>query len=61
MGKTKTVGGLYQRNGIWHIDKQINGRRICKSTGTKRKREAEEYLAFLLNEYRRCMVFGEPQ
>ena len=61
MGKTKTVGGLYQRNGIWHIDKQINGRRICKSTGTKRKREAEEYLAFQLNKYRRITVFGEPQ
>ena len=34
MGRTRTPG-LIKRGGIWHIDKQIRGRRICESTGER--------------------------
>ncbi|MEK9877683.1 MAG: site-specific integrase, partial [Betaproteobacteria bacterium] len=44
MGKRKQLSGLIKRSGIWHIDKQINGRRICKTTGTTDRREAEQIL-----------------
>jgi integrase len=44
MGKRKSLSGLYERAGIWHIDKQINGRRIHKTTGTTNRREAEKIL-----------------
>lgn len=44
MGKRKQLSGLIKRSGIWHIDKQVNGRRICKSTGTVDRRKAEQIL-----------------
>ena len=44
MGKRKQHSGLIKRSGIWHIDKQINGRRICKTTGATDRREAEQFL-----------------
>jgi len=44
MGKRKQHSGLIKRSGIWHIDKQINGRRICKTTGATDRREAEQIL-----------------
>ena len=59
MGQKRTVKGLVLRNGIWHIEKQINGQRIRKSTGTADKREAEKFLAFVLEQYRKTMVYGE--
>ena len=61
MGKTKTVSGLCRRNGIWHIDKQIFGRRIRKTTGTTEKREAEAYLIHLSERYRQHELYGEPE
>jgi len=59
MGQNKTVKGLVQRNGIWHIEKQISGQRIRKSTGTADKREAEKFLVFLLEQHRKTMIYGE--
>ena len=50
--------GLFKRGGIWHIDKRINGRRFCQSTGTARFEEAELYLAHLIEEQRQASIYG---
>ena len=61
MGRKKTPG-LKKRAGIWHIDKQISGRRICQSTGTSGLEEAERYLARIREEIRQAEVYGvRPQ
>ncbi len=57
MGRKKTAG-LTERNGVWHIDKQIRGRRICESTGTRSLEEAEQYLAHRIEEIRQADVYG---
>lgn len=57
MGRKKTAG-LYQRNGVWHIDKQFRGNRICESTGESGLAEAETYLIKRLEEMRQAQVFG---
>ena len=44
MGRKK-IPGLVNRQGTWHIDKVIRGRRVCESTGTSDLEEAERYLA----------------
>ena len=49
MGRKRTPG-LFKRSGIWHIDKQINGRRICQSTGYAELEKAEAFLAKLVEE-----------
>lgn len=54
----KSTGGLYFRNEIWHIDKRIRGRRLCESTGTSKKEEAEQYLARRMEEIRQADVYG---
>ena len=61
MGRKKTPG-LIKRAGIWHIDKQINGRRVCQSTGADNLEEAERYLARLREEFRQAEIYGvRPQ
>ncbi len=57
MGRKKTPG-LVKRIGIWHIDKQISGRRICQSTGTAHLEEAERFLARLTEETRQAQIYG---
>ena len=57
MGRKKTAG-LYLRNGVWHIDKQIRGIRICESTGVCHLAEAEEYLAKKTEEVRHAVLYG---
>jgi integrase len=57
MGRKK-VPGLIWRDGIWHIDKRIGGRRICQSCGTARLEEAEKFLARLMEEVRQAKVYG---
>jgi len=57
MGRKKTPG-LVKRQSIWHIDKQIEGRRICASTGTARLAEAEAYLARLTEVSRQARIYG---
>jgi integrase len=49
---------LYKRNGVWHIDKQVRGRRLCESTGESDLARAEEYLARRIEEVRQATVFG---
>lgn len=57
MGRKRT-SGLYKRNGVWHIDKQYRGSRLCESTGESDLGKAEEYLARKLEEVRQAVVYG---
>ena len=57
MGR-KRIPGLILRDGVWHIDKRILGRRICRSTGTARLEEAERQLARMMEEVRQAQVYG---
>lgn len=57
MGRRKAPG-LYKRSGVWHIDKQYRGRRICESTGESDLAKAEEYLARKLEETRQAAIYG---
>ena len=57
MGR-KTIPGLIMRAGIWHIDKRICGRRVCQSAGTAELKEAETYLARLMEQTRQAQVYG---
>ena len=57
MGRKKS-SGLIKRNGIWNIDKQINGKRICRSCNTDKLQEAEKLLAFLIEENRQAEIYG---
>ncbi|HGM5580812.1 TPA: tyrosine-type recombinase/integrase [Pseudomonas putida] len=53
--------GLSQRNGIWHIDKKINGERLYESTGVGDRAEAEKYLIHRLEQIRQRQVYGVRQ
>jgi len=57
MGRKRSAG-LRLREGIWHIEKQIDGRKLCESTGTGRLEEAELILARRRDELRQASVFG---
>jgi integrase len=58
MGRKKSPG-LKKRGRIWWIDKRIKGYgRVAESCGTTNLAEAEQYLAFRLNEIRNAMVYG---
>jgi integrase len=57
MGRKK-IPGLIQRNGIWHIDKVIRGRRVCESTGESDLERAEGYLARRVEEIRQTLIYG---
>lgn len=57
MGR-KRVPGLILRDGVWHIDKRIFGRRVCQSTGTPQLEEAERQLARVMEETRQAQVYG---
>ncbi len=57
MGRKRTPG-LVKRGGIWHIDKQVRGSRLCESTGTSDLNEAEAYLARRIEEVRQARVYG---
>ncbi|EJM15498.1 phage integrase family protein [Pseudomonas sp. GM21] len=54
----KTITGLSQRKGIWHIDKKINGERLYESTGVTDRQEAERYLIFRMEQIRQQKVYG---
>ena len=57
MGRKRTPGIVW-RQGVWHIDKRIRGRRICQSSGTAQLQEAEQFLARLTEETRQATVYG---
>jgi integrase len=54
----KTISGLYERNGIWHVDKVVRGVRIYESTGTGSREEAERYLIHRLEALRQQTIYG---
>ena len=50
------VNGSY----TWHIDKRVKRYgRLCESTGTADREEAERYLLHRLHELRQVLVYGE--
>ncbi len=51
MPKSK-LPGLTLKRGIWHIDKVINGKRLCESTGPKDYKGAENYAIRRINEFK---------
>jgi integrase len=53
--------GLLLRGGVWHIDKIIFGRRICRSTGTSDLAEGEALLARQVTEEREVHLFGRQR
>jgi integrase len=57
MGK-KRMPGLVKRGNCWHINKLIDGVRICESTGSDRLDEAEKYLVRRLEVMRQAKVYG---
>ncbi len=57
MGR-KRMSGLTKRGEIWHINKKVDGARICESTGTSRLEEAEKYLVRRLETMRQATVYG---
>ena len=57
MGR-KRYPGLRARAGIWHIEKQIFGRKIHESTGTGDLKTAQLILARRIEEVRMAKVFG---
>lgn len=57
MGRKK-IPGLTNRQGTWHIDKVIRGRRVCESTGTCDLGEAERFLVRRMEQIRQAEVYG---
>ena len=57
MGRRRPPG-LVKRAGIWHIDKRIEGQRVCQSTGTAELAEAERFLARLSETMRKARIYG---
>lgn len=57
MGRRRAPG-LVKRSGVWHIDKQYRGCRICESTGESDLAKAEEYLARKLEQTRQATIYG---
>lgn len=61
MGKKRTPG-LQKRDGIWHVDKVVLGKRLCGSTGTGDLTEAERCLAKMVRDRREAVLHGvRPQ
>ena len=54
MGRKQSTG-LRNRNGIWHIEKQILGHKICESTGTS---SLELRVARRIEAVRQATIFG---
>jgi integrase len=57
MGRKKTPG-LVKRGSMWHVDKHICGKRVCKSTGADSIEEAERFIARIAEESRQARVYG---
>lgn len=54
----KAISGLYQKGGVWQIDKVFRGQRLRESTGTSDRQEAEQYLIHRLEQLRQQKVYG---
>ena len=57
MGRKQT-SGLRKRGDIWHIEKQVLGRKLFESTGTSDLTTAELILARRIEEIRKAAIFG---
>lgn len=55
---TKRMPGLVKQGDIWHINKRVDGVRICESTGTSDLKEAQKYFVRRLETYRQAKVYG---
>ena len=56
LSKRYRIDGSY----IWYIDKRVKRYgRLCESTGTSNREEAERYLLHRLHELREVMIYGE--
>ena len=58
MGKKRSLSGLRFRNGIWHIEKMVDGKRLFESTKVSEREEAEKVLIHRLEQIRHAKVFG---
>lgn len=58
MAKKRSIAGLQLRKDIWHVDKIIDGKRICQSLGTSDQQEAEVMLSQYIVESRKAKLFG---
>lgn len=56
----RRIRGLLLRNGVWHIDKVLFGKRICESTHISDLAEAEMLLAHRTAKARMVHLYGEP-
>ncbi len=54
----KASAGIIIKNNIWHIDKHINGKRVCKSTKPSNLEEAEKFLAKLMEDSRQAQNYS---
>lgn len=59
MGCKKSPGLRKRKNGIWHIEKQYLGTKICESTGESDLEEAEKILTHRLEQIRIAKTYGE--
>jgi integrase len=57
MGR-KNMPGLVKRGQVWHINKNVNGRRICESTGSGSLEEAQRFLVHRLEQIRHATIYG---
>lgn len=57
--KKQKQNGLFKRGETWHIDRYINGQRVCQSTETKDRKTAERILAKLVSDSFNVKQFGE--
>lgn len=58
MAKLKAMRGLLLRNGVWHLDKQIYGKRICESARTFDVASARRLLALRTYQVREMHLYG---
>ena len=58
MANKRNIPGLQFRKSVWHVDKFVDGKRICQSTGTSDQEEAETILAQFITESRKAKIFG---
>jgi integrase len=57
----KGITGLTKKGEVWHINKVVDGVRICESTGSGSREEAERYLIHRLEKLRQESVYGVRQ
>jgi hypothetical protein len=58
MGKKRSLSGLRLRNGIWHIEKMVDGKRLFENTRISERAEAEKVLIHRLEQIRAAKIFG---